>query len=264
MEPNQAKPAATSLREGPASFILSAVSGFVDTAGFILLAGIFTSHVTGNLVLAGAAVAGRIDGGVWVRLALLAVFMVAVTASSALATWANRCLSDGEGEKRQDAASTPAEGHQKILSVVPLLLFAETVLLGAFLITGLALNDIHQPLSSFSLFAIATPAVGAMGIQNALMREGLKTYLPTTMMTGNTTQFTLDGLALLRGLKTPDTRLRFRRTAIVLAGFLIGAALGAFSASFLRMWSPAVPMLAVGFLAAYAAHTPKSKGVGNA
>lgn len=264
MDPNQAKPAPTSLPEGPASFILSAVSGFVDTAGFILLAGIFTSHVTGNLVLAGAALAGRIDGGVWVRLALLAVFMVAVTASSALATWADRCPLDEEGVKRQDAASTAVEGHLKILSTVPLLLSAETVLLGAFLVTGLALNDIHQPLSSVSLFAIAAPAVGAMGIQNALMREGLKTYLPTTMMTGNTTQLTLDGLALLRGLKAPDTRMRFRRTAIVLAGFLIGAALGAFSASLLRMWSPAVPMLAVGSLTAFAACTPKRKGAGNA
>ena len=264
MEPITTKPSHAPLPEGPASFILSAVSGFVDTAGFILLAGIFTSHVTGNLVLAGAVMAGRIDGGVWVRLALLTVFMVAVTASSALATWANRRPSDGAGEKRQDASSTPAEGRQGMPSVVPLLLSAETVLLGAFLVTGLALSDNHQPLSSFSLFAIATPAVGAMGIQNALMREGLKTYLPTTMMTGNTTQFSLDGLALLRGFTTPETRLRFRRTAIVLAGFLIGAALGAFSASLLRMWSPAVPMFAVGSLAAYAAHTPKSKGVGNA
>ncbi len=242
MEPTPTQPVPASLPEGLASFVLCAVSGFVDTAGFILLAGIFTSHVTGNLVLAGAALAGRVDGGVWVRLALLAVFMVAVTASSALATWA----------------------HRRTWSVVSVLLCAETAMLGAFLITGLALGGDHQPLASGSLFLIASPAVVAMGIQKALMREGLNTYLPTTMMTGNTTQFTLDGVALFRGLKMPEIQVRFRRTGIVLAGFLIGAALGALSAAFFRMWSPAVPMLAIGWLAAFSNTTPVSKGAGNA
>ena len=237
MNPSDPRPAPSPLPEGPASFALSAVSGFVDTAGFILLAGIFTSHVTGNLVLAGAAVAGRLDGGVWIRLALLGVFMLAVATTSALANWAGR----------------------RAISVVPALLSAETLMLGAFLVTGLTLKDEHQPLAGWPLFAIAATAVVAMGIQNALMREGLKAYLPTTMMTGNTTQFTLDGLAMLRGLKTPETKVRFRRSANVLTGFLTGAALGALSAAFLQMWSPVVPMLTVGLLAAFATRSPAPK-----
>ncbi len=234
MNPAETKLNPTALPEGPASFILSAVSGFVDTAGFILLAGIFTSHITGNLVLAGAALAGRIDGGVLIRLALLVVFMAAVALASALAFWSNR------------------NGR----SVVAVLLGAETLMLGAFLVTGLALTIQQQPRDPWVLFTVAGTAVVAMGIQNALMREGFKTYLPTTMMTGNTTQFTLDGLAMLRGLKSPEIRARFRRTANVLTGFLIGAALGAWSAAFLRMWSPIIPLLAIGSLTLFATQKP--------
>ena len=43
-------------QEQKISLALSFVSGFTDTAGFIALFGLFTAHVTGNLVLAGAAV----------------------------------------------------------------------------------------------------------------------------------------------------------------------------------------------------------------
>lgn len=209
------------------SFVLSAVSGFVDTAGFILLAGIFTSHVTGNLVLAGAAIAGHLDGGVRVRLALLVVFMIAVAAASALARWAEK----------------------KSLPVISVLLGAEAILLGGFLFSGLAISKDGQPFSEWNLLVIAGSAVTAMGIQNALMREGLKSYLPTTMMTGNTTQFTLDWFALINGERAEEIRPRLRRTAIVLAGFLSGAALGAFAAAVLRMWSPAIPACTIALLA---------------
>ncbi len=215
------------LPESVVSFVLSAVSGYVDTAGFILLAGIFTSHVTGNLVLAGAAIAGQSGEGVRVRLALLVVFMLAVGAASALARWA---------EKRSRAT-------------VAVLLSAEAVMLGVFLLAGLLLEKCDSRFSEVELFAIASSAVIAMGIQNALMREGLKTYLPTTMMTGNTTQFTLDALAILRGTNAEEIPSRFRRTSIVLTGFVSGAALGALSAAVMRMWSPIIPTAAITLLA---------------
>ncbi len=220
-------PIPSALPEGPASFALSAVSGFVDTSGFILLSGIFTSHVTGNLVLAGAAMAGRLEGGVWIRLALLVVFMAAVVIASALARWT---------EKKYQAS-------------VSALLGAESLMLVVFLFAGLLLGKNDRAFSEWDLFVIASTAVVAMGIQNALMREGLKSYLPTTMMTGNTTQFTLDIVALLRGKPAAEIHPRFRRTSIVLAGFILGAALGALAAAILRMWSPLIPALVVAVLA---------------
>jgi len=62
------------------------------------------------------------------------------------------------------------------------------------------------------------------------------------------TQFTLDWFSLVTGARTEELRPRLRRTAIVLAGFLSGAALGAFAAAVMRMWSPAIPACAIALL----------------
>jgi len=227
------------LREAPASFALAAVSGFVDTAGFILLDGVFTSHVTGNLVLAGAALAGTMEGGVWVRLALLGVFMVAVAAASLVA---------------RIAATRVRE------PLVPLLL-AETAFLGVFLAAGLHWHRGDAPMPEPHLFAVASAAVVAMGIQNALMRERLKAFLPTTMMTGNTTQLTLDLVALARGGASPAVRTSFRRTATVVAGFVFGAAAGALGAATIGIGSAAIPMAGVGVIAWFARPRSHAGGV---
>ena len=215
------------LREAPASFALAAISGFVDTAGFILLDGIFTAHVTGNLVLAGAALAGTLGGSVWIRLALLGVFMIAVAASSLLARW---------------AASRARP------SIVPLLV-AEAAFLGVFLASGLRWYRAEGPMADIPLFGVSSAAVVAMGIQNALMREGLKSFLPTTMMTGNMTQLTLDLVALGRGSAPPEAGPRLRRTANVVGGFVCGAAAGALGAATAGIASAAIPMVAVAAIA---------------
>src|SRR3954454_19234716 len=45
-------------------FLLSLNAGYVDTAGFLALQGLFTAHVTGNFVTFGAAVALGTTGAV--------------------------------------------------------------------------------------------------------------------------------------------------------------------------------------------------------
>lgn len=238
MNRNDPGPPRVALPEAPTSFALSAVSGFVDTAGFILLQGVFTSHVTGNLVLAGAALAGTLTGGVGVRLALLVVFVAAVGATSSIARWL-----DGR------AGST-----------VAWLLGFEALWLGIFLGVGLVFGRGAEPMAEGPLFVVASAAVIAMGIQNALMREQLKTFLPTTMMTGNTTQFTLDLVSLMRGAGTPQIRASLRRTSIVLSGFLFGAASGAIAAAQLGMWSPVPAIVVVAGVALLAARPRRSGG----
>ena len=54
---------------------LSAVAGMADSAGFILLDGLFIAHVTGNFVLIGAAVARGTTGIVSKILTLPAFFL---------------------------------------------------------------------------------------------------------------------------------------------------------------------------------------------
>ena len=63
--------------------LLTFNAGFVDTAGFLAVAGLFTAHVTGNFVTIGAAlVAG--SAGVVTKLLALPVFCFAVLAGRLL------------------------------------------------------------------------------------------------------------------------------------------------------------------------------------
>ena len=75
-------------------------------------------------------------------------------------------------------------------------------------------------------------AVFAMGLQNAYMRITLGTLPPTTIMTGNVTQATIDALAIVStSAPAPDrdaAARRFARMWPAIAAFTIGAALGAF------------------------------------
>jgi uncharacterized membrane protein YoaK (UPF0700 family) len=59
------------------SALLSFNGGYVDTAGFVSLQGLFTAHVTGNFVTAGAALVFGTSGLV-AKLLALPVFCVAV------------------------------------------------------------------------------------------------------------------------------------------------------------------------------------------
>src|SRR6202022_2548260 len=58
--------------------LLSAIAGYVDTAGFLVLFGLFTAHVTGNFVTAGAALARHAPEGGIARLAMIPIFILSV------------------------------------------------------------------------------------------------------------------------------------------------------------------------------------------
>src|ERR1700732_2836848 len=59
------------------STLLSFNGGFVDTAGYLALQGLFTAHVTGNFVTIGAALAFG-SAGVITKLLALPVFCVVI------------------------------------------------------------------------------------------------------------------------------------------------------------------------------------------
>ncbi len=65
--------------------VLSFNAGFVDTAGFLALQGLFTAHVTGNFVTLGAALALG-TSGVIAKLLALPVFCAVVIAARWLGT----------------------------------------------------------------------------------------------------------------------------------------------------------------------------------
>src|SRR6202051_5044629 len=69
--------------------LLSLNAGFVDTAGFLALQGLFTAHVTGNFVTLGAALVLGTSGAV-AKLLALPVFCIVVIATRLLSSALSR------------------------------------------------------------------------------------------------------------------------------------------------------------------------------
>jgi uncharacterized membrane protein YoaK (UPF0700 family) len=204
------------------AILLSFVASYVDTAVFVGLFGLFTSHVTGNFVLIGATLVHQTDG-VETKLLALPVFVVAV----AVTVVSVRAL------ERRGRGS------------LPLLLIAEALLLAMSACTSTLMRVGVHPQSPLAMIT-GMLAVGAMGLQNAYMRIKLATLPPTTVMTGSVTQATIDVVAImLPTAGAPDydaTVRRFARMWPGIVAFTIGAALGAFgflAAGLLCLLAPA-------------------------
>lgn len=238
--------------DGPAGFLLSWVAGFVDTSAFIILFGIFTAHVTGNIALAGSSFVSADQETTATRLLMLPTFVVTVALTSLLARHARR----------------------KQWSVFAVLLTAEAIALGIFLIIGASLSPaLLLDVQEEYILPIGMSGVIAMAIQNALMKEShgvFKSYIPTTVMTGNTTQLTIDVVQLISAKLTPgdaakgeaaEALERISRFVPVIAGFALG---GLAAAVFILVseswWSLVFPLVIVSTLAiaAYVQHARQS------
>jgi uncharacterized membrane protein YoaK (UPF0700 family) len=185
--------------------LLSFVAAFVDTCGFVGLFQLFTAHVTGNFVLMGAALVNR-QGDVLAKLLAFPVFIVAVAFTVLVADAMQR-----RGRSR-----------------VGPLLWVEAALLATAALLAFLVGPLHAANGGRTL-AIGMTMVLAMGLQNALMRLDLAALPPTTVMTGNVTQATIDLMLLWRedGAPREVARGRLRRMAGPILAFLLGAAGGA-------------------------------------
>src|SRR5262249_28741521 len=146
--------------------LLSATAGAVDVIGLQTL-GLFTAHITGNIVVVAAEV---VSGGPARRLQMVAipVYMVAVAA-----TWL--------------IASTRRRHGSAVLR--PLLL-VQCLLIGGVLLTSLFSREDLQ-LSGVAQASAALLAVSAMACQFATLRVALPGVPSTGVMTGNLTQLVL-------------------------------------------------------------------------
>jgi uncharacterized membrane protein YoaK (UPF0700 family) len=200
--------------------LLSINGGYVDSAGFLALQGLFSAHVTGNFVTLGAALVLG-STGVVAKLIALPLFCVVVALVRVLGYL---------------LAAHAVSQLRVLLSLKLMLLLAAAVLavrLGPFpngdvwpaLVTGMTL-------------------VSAMAVQNATQRLHLGAAPPTTIMTGNTTQAMIDLVDVLRGLPAADpTRTRLTHMAANILGFAAGCAAAALAYVYLHMWCFAVPPL---------------------
>jgi uncharacterized membrane protein YoaK (UPF0700 family) len=202
--------------------LLSFVAGFVDTAGFLGLQGLFTAHVTGNFVTLGATLVLGTHGAI-AKLLALPEFILVV----ALVRLAGAALM---------ARQWPA---------VRLLLIAKVVLLVAFFVLAVTLGpfaDSDAPAALVTGFA----GVAAMAVQNAVQRIHLGSLPPSTLMTGNTTQVVLDAVDLMRGAnpdQAPAVRVRFKRMLMAIFWFAAGCAVAAALYAWIGFWCLAVPVV---------------------
>ncbi|MGB9065181.1 MAG: YoaK family protein [Pseudolabrys sp.] len=208
--------------------LLSFNGGFVDTVGFLGLSGLFVAHITGNFVTLGAALVLG-SHGILNKILALPEF-VAVIALARLA--------GGVARRR----GWPA---------LRIMLTTEVILLAAFF--GLAVTfgpfeNADRPLALLTGFA----GIAAMALQNALQRVHLASLPPTTLMTGSTTQATIDAVDLLAGTAAgdaPAVRTRLSRMAMSVLLFAAGCAAGAMLFWLAGFWCLAVPVI-VGAIAA--------------
>lgn len=205
--------------------VLGATAGSVDVIGFLALGGLFTAHITGNLVILAAH---YVTGGFSKIGPLLSVpVFVAVLGIVGV------LFSD----------KTTHETRR-------LLLIVQAVLLAGFLTLGTALGPFANPDSGMAVFA-GLLGVAAMATQNALVKLGLPGHPSTAVITTNTTQLATDLALLVRGRGDPDSlaraRLRARMTFPPVAGFVAGCAAGAVLEVHFRLWALALPtVLAAG------------------
>jgi uncharacterized membrane protein YoaK (UPF0700 family) len=188
------------------AFVLAFVAGSVDVTSFLGLDGLFTAHITGNLVVLAAHILARGEATLALVISVpLFVIMLAAT----------RVLAAG-----LDRSGIPS------LSV---LLFVQFALLCAFLGICIAAGS-GVSASAPSMILAGMLGVSAMAVQNALVRISLVGAPSTAVLTTNITLLTTDIGEIILGQDPgliAKARQRARRTWPAVAGFLFGCALGA-------------------------------------
>jgi uncharacterized membrane protein YoaK (UPF0700 family) len=185
--------------------LLSVIAGSADVTSFLGL-GLFSSHVTGNLVILTAhVVARRADNACLVLSVPLFILVLGLT----------RLLVAG-----LEALD---------LSTLRPLLQMQFLMLGGSFVLGLASGRHPAPEAPGTIVA-GQLSVAAMAVQNALAELSLRGSPTTAVMTTNLTRFVMDvGEALLGNdrPKMAEARHRAKHTWPLIIGFTAGAGLGA-------------------------------------
>jgi uncharacterized membrane protein YoaK (UPF0700 family) len=199
--------------------LLSVIAGMVDLIGFFTLGNVFTAHITGNLVVASAAL---VRGGPIHRAQILAkpVFIFALAALWLIA-WSSK---------------------QQGVRLARLLLWIQLLLIAAVFLVSVVTKPSEHPHGLVAGLAVMI-AVSAMACQYALFRLAIPEAVSTAVMTGNLTNTVLalmDRLSPGRKMMTADPG-RLERSLYLLFGFLAGCVVAAAAVSTLNDWAWSLP-----------------------
>jgi len=185
------------------TLLLALIAGYCDSVTFVAADAIFSAHVTGNFIVFAYQLVQGSDLNVWVKLLTFPVFIMAVMVGGRIAA--------------------KVTNRYTILLWEGLFLFLAGLLVAIF-----TYNSIFTDLMMYSVVMLT---VFAMGLQNAFGKLYAKeTHGPTTMMTGNVTQASLDFGNLIKSkFKDGDSLISLKKQLTTILGFLVGCFLGAYS-----------------------------------
>jgi uncharacterized membrane protein YoaK (UPF0700 family) len=208
--------------EGRLPPLLAVIAGMVDVIGFLSF-GLFTAHITGNLVV----ITARLVRGQPPHVAQVLAVPIFVIAVAAL-WWIAKAL-----RKRGRALTQP-------------LLLIQFLLLTLALILSVIYSPTIDPPDWMSV-VIAMIAVSSIACQFALLRLSVQ-VAPTAVMTGNLTNATLSLLDTLSRSQPlmKDAAERLRTALKLVGGFFAGCVAGAAAVSWLGNWSWSFPAVLAG------------------
>ena len=206
--------------------LLSVVAGLTDVTTFVLLHGVFSAHITGNLVVLAADIAA---GRAMSLTGLLAIpcFVIAAAVVTAVTTRSSRAATSWAG---------------------PLLL-VQAGLLTAAAAVGIGFTVSARPDSGIGVLT-GLLAVAAMAVQNALLHVVFAHSPTTAVMTGNVVGATVAGVRVLVRRASPvppaadPDREALRRTWPLIVGFLAGCLVGGGTCYAVADWAAGLPMVA--------------------
>lgn len=224
------------LKEVDVVHLLAFVGGFVDSAGYLRLLGVFTTSITGNLVVATASVASM--RGVICRSLVCVAFFLAGAVGAALSL------------RLKLAHGVPQRAVCCFLFALEIALIIASWVLGMRYDTEMLLNDNID----WWLNVLVGCLLGAsMGFHNVAAKEAIANCPPTTVMTStmitvaqnltNTVEYALASYSCLRlqptrgpltevqkeamNAKFVDSLGKFKTTAKPLFAFIVGCIIGA-------------------------------------
>ncbi len=212
------------------AFLMALIGGFVDLFGFIALEKLFTSHITGNIIIAIAETISHSEG-LTEKLVALPVFIFVAM----LTTW----IIEHFGQTK------------KLLAI---LFLVEIAFLSVFMITGHFIIPLTTPKSA-SYITVGMLAVSAMAIHNILVRTFMSSFPACTVMTTNFCQWLIALVSYFWGqrLSYPVETLaasldEMRRFGNVLFAFCIGGVLAGVGFTTIGFWSMSLPIAVLLFL----------------
>jgi len=201
--------------------LLSMTAGAVDVISFLGFGGLFTAHITGNLViLAAHYITGRF--GEIAPLLSVPVFVTVLGVVTAMFV------------------------RKPIPFIRRGLLVLQAALLASFLGFGVGFGPFADPNNGMAVFA-GMLGVAAMATQNAVVRLALPGHPITAVMSMNATQLAVDLATLARCLPGPTNVRKIRShadvTTLAVLGFVVGVVAGAILEIHFGLWSLTFPSL---------------------